>query len=94
MKALLLCVALLLLCVPASAGVMAYYQDQGGRFVLHNETGPVCVEGAARRAEYVANDGTVTAGCWTVRGQVVVIVFFDTDVAAVPRDLFQKPKEG
>lgn len=81
-----------LLPLAAIAGpVLEVTSDDHSIIALYGEAGP-CV-GGALKAEYTAKDGvTKIPGCFQMRGDHVVIVFFDTDTAAIPIAAFRPPK--
>lgn len=82
----------LLLCLALSVNAAPIAEAVNGklRITLHDDVG-VCL-GAARLA--VFEDGTQRIpGCWVARGDAVMIVFLDADVARVPIAAFKRPGE-
>lgn len=86
------CSAVAAFALQASAAVIGIAEPgDGSAVVFHDEAGP-CV-GGALRAEYRAKDGTNVPGCYVIRGAVALVVFFDTDMARVPVQAIQPPKQ-
>lgn len=90
MKKILSAAALLAACGAASAGVIGTVDGPTGRIDLMDDVGP-CVDGA-RQAMYVPTKGKSIGGCWVSGGPMVMIVFFDADIARIPVAAITPPK--
>lgn len=77
MKRLLVAAALLCALAPAQSRELGRSSGDGVTVVLYDDQGK-CPNGAAE-AKHVDAAGDVTWGCWTQRGQVLRIVYFDGD---------------
>lgn len=92
-----LCVAaavllIALLMSPVRADVVGVAEPGDGSAILLDNARTVCVE-PALDATYVAADGKRTPGCWIARGDMVLCVFFDTDLARIPMAAVKPPKK-
>jgi hypothetical protein len=90
MKHLLAVAATLMACGFAHAEIVGVVQSPQGRIDLHDDKGPCA--GQARQARFVPTAGEEVAGCWVTGGPVVMIVFFDADIARIPVAAITPPK--
>lgn len=79
-------------CAVASAKPIGVANGPNGSIVFHDEAGAVCV-GEARRAEYREPGKPAIGGCWTANGPLLLVVFFDGDIARVPMQAVEPPKD-
>lgn len=79
---------------PADGGrLLGYSESPQGRIDLFAEPGP-CV-GKARRASFApAEGGAEVPGCWVPGAGVVLVVFFDGDIATLPAAAIAPAKES
>lgn len=74
--------ACLLAAGTAPAAVVGFVESDNGRIDILDDRGPCA--GAARHAVYVPRDGSPVGGCWVAGGAMLMIVFFDADIARIP----------
>lgn len=78
-------------CAAAIAKPVGVAKGPTGTVVFYDERG-MCV-GDARRAEYVERDKPAIPGCYTAQGPFLLVVFMDGDIARVPMQAVEPPKE-
>lgn len=90
MKTVFAAASLLLASAACQATVIGSVESPRGRIDLHDDEG-ACV-GQALRAVYTPVQGKPVDGCWVTGGPVVMVVFFDADIARIPAAMIGAPK--
>lgn len=78
-------------CAAAFAKPVGVAKGPTGNVVFYDERG-MCV-GEALRAEYVEQGKPTIPGCYTAQGPYLLVVFLDGDIARVPMQAVEPPKE-